>query len=291
MVGLFINFRGSSNFNIDNSRSTKWKEPVLGSLTFTKPRLNMLDGTQTDQAASLHDTHTTTQRLALLHAVGREHSTHISLCDGICNEVPHGSSSDRIHAAAGLIQKQYRWVSNLRSQSSNSASHISVRKLICWTETGALTEGTNQCNRERQLALVTTAVRACHPVSIFLKPNSFDQISDNLGYVVRWNSFQAGIHVQVFSGCHEVEQWIELGAIAYLLLGSCKLTQHGVTSNERVTTCWFNVTTQDWERRCFPCSIHTSAQDENKNTPLLDGICHINELVKKHYAIERLKGL
>jgi hypothetical protein len=105
--------------------------------------------------------------------------------------------------------------------------------------------GTHQGNCEGQLALVATTVGACHMIDVIMKPNCFNKIVDNLLHILAGDTLQAGIHVEMLPGCHEVQQWVELGAVSHLLLCRSEVTRHRMPVYECITPRRLQITTQD----------------------------------------------
>ncbi|KAG9415268.1 hypothetical protein AC1031_021991 [Aphanomyces cochlioides] len=149
----------------------------------TETVLQVLNTADATQATADHNTHTSTQRFTLFHAVGRQQDCRLFAARrDVSNHIPHEAARHWIHPSRWFIQEDNRW----RSDHGDG---------------------------NRQLALVTTTQSTSQFVFKVVQVHLLHLVLDSGVNIFIWHTLDCRKEFQVFTHSQQINQSIELRAV------------------------------------------------------------------------------
>eukprot|EP01084_Bolivina_argentea_P250226 419178_1 len=163
--------------------------------------LEVLQGTNAAQGALGHDGHTVGQYLHLLQVVGGQDDG--AVLGGAADHTPQLAAAGRVHPGGGLVQEE----------------HLG---------------GANQGQGDAELALVATGQLVGGHGLVVGQAADLEQVGNDGGDMLSRHAAEGSVELEVLLGGHEVDEGVELRAVANLLAGGGGIGDNIVTSDQTV---------------------------------------------------------
>ena len=181
----------------------------------------------TENATTDHYTHLCWQGFRLFHRVGGQYdSTLLVPLTNFCYNWPHKTTGFWVHPSRGLVQKNYRRISN-------------------------------NCNCHWKLALVTARQSASRFISLVSQAELLDNIFDYSLNLIVMDALDTRIEPQVLMHSHQWENCVVLRTVPNQLPRFIEFICNTVASDRNLALCSQNVSGQTLERSGFSSPVDT----------------------------------
>eukprot|EP01084_Bolivina_argentea_P250227 419179_1 len=201
--------------------------------------LEVLQGTNAAQGALGHDGHTVGQYLHLLQVVGGQDDG--AVLGGAADHTPQLAAAGRVHPGGGLVQEE----------------HLG---------------GANQGQGDAELALVATGQLVGGHGLVVGQAADLEQVGNDGGDMLSRHAAEGSVELEVLLGGHEVDEGVELRAVANLAAGGLGIGDDVTAGNEAVAVGGELLAGQDGHRRGLAGAV---GPQEAEDLPGLDPEAHV----------------